>query len=104
MTTYLRCPHAGCTHSASSLSHLRVHERMHLDERPFHCPHADCRYAARTKYNLQTHIRAKHTKERPFACEQCLFSFSHRSNLTAHVKKVHVKQELPQATPIPPPT
>ena len=51
----------------------------------------DCTYCGRRfkrADNLRDHVRT-HTGEKPFRCQVCSYSASHKSNLNAHTKKLH---------------
>ncbi|NXE71720.1 ZN660 protein, partial [Calcarius ornatus] len=65
----------------TSSNHLLVHERIHIEERPFYC--SDCGMGFRHNSTLVTH-RCIHTGERPYECPQCGKSFSDRSFFTQH--------------------
>lgn len=72
-----------CDKSFSSDSHLRVHMRIHNDNRPFHCSFKGCEKKFITGYSLKIHNRV-HTGDRPYACTVCPKSFKTSGDLVKH--------------------
>ncbi len=67
------CQHPGCAFTGLKSTHLKVHMRIHTNERPFVCGTADCTYAARTPTALRVHQRAVHQAEGALPCPHCRF-------------------------------
>ena len=57
------------------------------------CPFPMCGYETDRESWLKTHMR-KHTGERPFACDFCQYRSAQKSNLTVHMRKVHMTHLL----------
>ena len=55
----------------------------------FNCGYKDCDKSYKSKENLILHYRNKHLSEKPYHCEYCSVSFSHRNGKTYHERKVH---------------
>ena len=60
---------------------MRVHEKSHRNEKPFHC---DCGKSFRTAHRLKVH-QMDHTGEKPFVCEQCGFRTKTKFDLKFHM-------------------
>ena len=57
---------------------LRVHERIHIREKPFKCHHCDKTFVQND--DLRVHERL-HTGEKPFNCHHCDKKFVQKDNL-----------------------
>ncbi|XP_072015838.1 uncharacterized protein [Amphiura filiformis] len=78
----LRCNH--CEKTFTRKSHLELHERSHLGEKPNECKTCGRRF--NHKSNLKEHERI-HQDVKPFKCDQCDYTCRFKSNLTSHARK-----------------
>ncbi|XP_061726971.1 zinc finger protein 234-like isoform X2 [Cydia pomonella] len=78
-----------CGKMLPSVGKLHIHQRFHLEVKPYACPHCPKTFA--TKIILQFHLRT-HTGEKPFQCPLCPLAFRLRPTFTRHHKTVHLKQ------------
>ncbi|XP_060714151.1 zinc finger protein 214 isoform X4 [Tachysurus vachellii] len=69
------------------VSDVRIHERVHSGERPYHCPF--CGNKFKQQGHLRTHVRI-HTGEKPFICPKCGRRFKDPSVKNKHVKRCKV--------------
>uniref|UniRef100_A0A3P9JPI4 C2H2-type domain-containing protein n=1 Tax=Oryzias latipes TaxID=8090 RepID=A0A3P9JPI4_ORYLA len=71
-----------CQKTLSERCNLKMHMRIHSDERPFSCK--VCRKSFGQSSYLENHMTT-HTNERPFTCKTCGRSFCLRNSLAAHL-------------------
>lgn len=76
-----------CGFTASTMSHLRQHERTHFIERPFECK--ICSKNFKQKQSLRSHM-ISHREDRLFKCEICSKTFRRKASLKSHMR-VHSK-------------
>ena len=82
----IRCPSCGKT---LSVRHFTKHHRAACSGELVHTCGLCGRKGFATQATLQDHIRARHTKEKPFACSVCGKAFPATSHLAHHRMKKH---------------
>jgi len=82
----IRCPSCGKT---LSVRHYTKHHRAACSGELVHTCGLCGRKGFATQATLQDHIRARHTKEKPFACSICGKAFPATSHLAHHRMKKH---------------
>ena len=75
-----------CNKMFSMTYHLKVHENMHQDIRPFECK--TCGKRCRVKSKLKDH-ELTHTNERPYSCQICQETFRKGFQRWSHMRKIH---------------
>ena len=79
-----------CGKGFTQARHLNTHiSNVHLKEKQFPCPHCGKRFGQ--KVVLDRHVAGVHEGVR-YACDQCDFSATRKSNLWMHVKMIHLKE------------
>jgi hypothetical protein len=84
------CKHPGCGKTFFSSGDLKSHEKTHSGVKAHECE--TCGKALSSRNALRVHIRALHTLERPFKCEEpgCGVTYMTRADLDRHLNK-HAK-------------
>ena len=95
-----KCDHHMCEYAASSPSALRVHKRVHANEKEFKCDLCD--YQANTKASIYTHKKTKHfimmsdedlvRRSQAYKCSRCAFTTYSSSHLRNH-EATHISKE-----------
>ncbi|MCQ2816812.1 MAG: hypothetical protein MJ252_06060 [archaeon] len=87
------CKYFNCGARFKTKGQLTDHEFRHLEIKPFPCPL--CHHAFSRKHRLKVHMLI-HSGEKPFKCTECKAEFREKGSLNCHMKKIHQGQkELP---------
>ena len=80
-----------CPKKFNKKSNLRVHMKMHSDERPLACDTCDHRF--KHKHALDAHMK-RHAAETSFHCDRCVKWFRSQSRLQIHKREEHSKTSI----------
>lgn len=89
-----------CHKTFKSTETLRKHYTIHKQQESFNCPYDGCYKSYTRKSNLNTHIKKIHLKQgEEFKCEICEKIFGYRHTLERHFQEVHENQEDQEELP-----
>ena len=91
ITNCIKCTECGKLFTQSSS--LKIHQRYHGNEKPFHC--TKCPGAFKVKGELTKHQRI-HTGSKPYSCKKCKQSFTWPYALKHH-SKIHLTEIVSQS-------
>lgn len=80
-----KCAYKNCDKTYSTLYHLTVHLRSHMDVKPYECTMEGCDKKFSTNYSLKAHQRT-HTGEKPYGCSTCNKHFKTSGDLQKHIR------------------
>ena len=73
-----------CIFASSRSSDLKRHNLTHSEEKPHRC--TMCEFSSIRTGELKVHMMRKHTGEKPYKKNQCIFNCSSSSNLQQHMR------------------
>ena len=96
-----KCTIPGCNYKTdydgSKRRHMRQHNSDPLVRLPFPCSYPNCAYRAPSRHRLNRHTRALHqpqNESKKFTCTLCSKNLANRDTLTAHIKRIHAREEV----------
>ena len=81
-----KCPHPGCNKKYSIETRLKIHMKIHMENKPFKCSTCEKPFAMRG--DLNTHMKF-HSTERPFKCTYCDKAYKTNEHLKDHINIQH---------------
>lgn len=87
------CSHSGCDYSTSHSGTLKVHQRIHSQDKKYICGYPECEHKTTDKSALRTHQRI-HTQDKKYVCEypECEYKTINSSDLKTH-QRTHTQDK-----------
>lgn len=86
--TVYACSVAECSGHFATPRALRIHECWHAGERPYVCSVPGCDFSTANDKGLRVHIM-RHNEIKPYACAECAYTCVTRPALVVHARNVH---------------
>ena len=88
---YFHCTIGNCRKKYKNKSRYETHITSHQHEKRYKCEYESCSKVYKSKENLTLHIKNKHLRQKPYKCNHCNQSFSHRNGRLYHERRNHKK-------------
>ena len=79
-----------CSYKAKNSRAMKLHIHEHGEKREWECSLEDCDITGKSLKYIRHHIQRVH-EEKKFECPNCANKYSVKSDLTGHIKRIHLR-------------